>query len=170
LIRATSLGTGQGSEFCVRLPLAKEVERSEMPSPNPLDPKLPELKILLVDDNQSASHMMSRLLTKLGQEVHVADSGRDALAQVPQFAPDLVISDVAMPGMSGYELAREIRRHNMPRRPYLVAVTGYGQDSDRQEAFDAGFDRHLTKPVGLDTLQELLRSQAAGTLPAHTAG
>jgi CheY-like chemotaxis protein len=114
--------------------------------------------------------MMSRLLTKLGQEVHVADSGRDALAQVPQFAPDLVISDVAMPGMSGYELAREIRRLNMPRRPYLVAVTGYGQDSDRQEAFDAGFDRHLTKPVGLDTLQELLRSQAAGTLPAHTAG
>lgn len=120
---------------------------------------LPGLKILLVDDNQSALHMMSRLLTMLGQEVHVADCGQAALAQLPQIAPDLVISDVAMPGMSGYELARKIRGLDLAPQPYLVAITGYGQDSDRHEALAAGFDRHLTKPVGMETLQELLISR-----------
>src|SRR5262245_3097990 len=121
---------------------------------------LPVLKVLLVDDNQSAVHMMSRLLQKLGQDVHVADSGPAALDQVPKISPDIVMSDVAMPGMSGYDLARHIRTLPLPRRPYLVAVTGYGQEADRQEALAAGFDQHLTKPVGVSTLEQLLRSQA----------
>lgn len=130
---------------------------------------LPGLKILLVDDNRSASHMMSRLLTMLGQEVHVADCGQAALTQLPQIVPDLVISDVAMPGMSGYDLARKIRELALPSRPYLVAITGYGQESDRHEALSAGFDRHLTKPVGVDTLRELLRSQG-GSARASSDG
>lgn len=130
---------------------------------------LPGLKILLVDDNRSASHMMSRLLTMLGQEVHVADCGQAALTQLPQIVPDLVISDVAMPGMSGYDLARKIRELDLPSRPYLVAITGYGQESDRHEALSAGFDRHLTKPVGVDTLRELLRSQG-GSARASSDG
>ena len=71
----------------------------------------------------------------------------------------MVISDVAMPGMSGYDLARHIRTLQLPRQPYLVAVTGYGQESDRQAALAAGFDKHLTKPVGVGTLEQLLRSQ-----------
>jgi CheY-like chemotaxis protein len=121
---------------------------------------LPALKILLVDDNQSAVHMMSRLLQKLGQDVHIADSGPAALDQVPKISPHIVISDVAMPGMSGYDLARRIRTLPLPRRPYLVAVTGYGQETDRQAALAAGFDKHLTKPVGVGTLEQLLRSQA----------
>ena len=104
--------------------------------------------------------MMSRLLQKLGQDVHVADSGPAALDQVPKITPDIVISDVAMPGMSGYDLARHIRTLQLPRRPYLVAVTGYGQESDRQAALAAGFDKHLTKPVGVGTLEQLLRSRA----------
>jgi signal transduction histidine kinase len=159
-IRATSPGPGKGSEFSVRLPLAAAREPSPAQDASPL--QQPILKILLVDDNHSAAHIMCRLLQKLGQEVHVAESGRAALEQIPHVAPDLVISDVAMPGMSGYDLAREIRKLDLPRRPYLVAVTGYGQDSDRQEALDAGFDRHLTKPVGVSTLQELLKSRAGG--------
>jgi len=119
---------------------------------------LPRWKILLVDDNQSATHMMSRLLEKLGQEVHVAYSAAEALEQVPTFAPDFVISDIAMPGMSGYDLARRIRELNPAKRPFLVAVTGYGLESDRQEALAAGFDKHLTKPLGVAGLESLLRS------------
>jgi CheY-like chemotaxis protein len=77
---------------------------------------------------------------------------------LPGFAPDMVISDVAMPGMSGYDLARRIRGLDLPKQPYLVAVTGYGQESDRQEALAAGFDKHLTKPVGVGTLAQLVRA------------
>jgi CheY-like chemotaxis protein len=122
------------------------------------------LKILLVDDNQSATHMMSRLLEKLGQEVQTADSAVAALDQLPSFGPDFVISDIAMPGMSGYDLARRIRELDLPKRPYLVAITGYGQESDRQEALVAGFDKHLTKPVGVATLEDLLRTSACGAV------
>ena len=102
---------------------------------------------------------MCRLLQKLGQQVQVAHSGAEGLEQVTKFAPELIISDVAMPGMSGYDFSRQIRSLDLPWRPYLVALTGYGQESDRQQALAAGFDRHLTKPVGVDTLQELLRSR-----------
>jgi signal transduction histidine kinase len=159
-IRATSEGPGRGSEFSVRLPLVEADALARPKAPADGDkPPLPALRILLVDDNQSAAHMMGRLLQKLGQDVHVANSGSDALVRVPQVTPDIIISDVAMPGMSGYDLAREIRQLNLSWRPYLVAVTGYGQESDRQDALAAGFDKHLTKPVGVETLEQLLRSR-----------
>lgn len=158
-IRATSEGAGRGSEFIVRLPVTRSVAVAAASPPTTCAPPLPELTVLLVDDNQSAVHMMCRLLQKLGQDVHVADSGRAALDKLPHLAPDIVISDVAMPGMSGYDLARHIRELSLVRRPYLVAVTGYGQESDRQEALAAGFDKHLTKPVGVGTLEQLLRSR-----------
>jgi CheY-like chemotaxis protein len=102
---------------------------------------------------------MGRLMQKLGQDVRVASTGFEGIEQVTQFAPQLIISDVAMPGMSGYDFARRIRGLSLPWRPYLVAITGYGQESDRAEAIASGFDRHLTKPVGVDTLEELLRSR-----------
>jgi CheY-like chemotaxis protein len=160
-IHAISEGPGRGSEFTVRLPIAGPTPTASAPIQQPsANQPLPGLKVLVVDDNQSAVHMMSRLLQKLGQDVHVADSGPAALDQVPKFAPDIVISDVAMPGMSGYDLARHIRTLELPHRPYLVAVTGYGQESDRQAALAAGFDKHLTKPVGVGTLEQLLRSRA----------
>lgn len=133
------------------------VINKEQDAAQPTSP-LPTLKVLLVDDNQSATHMMSRLLEKLGQVVNVAGSAAVALLQIANFAPDIVISDIAMPGMSGYDLARRIRELKLPKQPYLVAVTGYGQDSDRQEAFAAGFDVHLTKPVGVSTLENLIRA------------
>jgi CheY-like chemotaxis protein len=125
---------------------------------------LPSMKILLVDDNQSATHMMSRLLEKLGQNVQTASTAAAALDQLPSFTPDIVISDIAMPGMSGYDLARRIRDLDLPKRPYLVAITGYGQESDRQEALAAGFDKHLTKPVGVAALEDLLRTCGCSTV------
>jgi len=159
-IHAASEGAGKGTEFTVRLPLATGAVLQPQPAEVSGDGKpLPALKILIVDDNQSAAYLMSRLLQKLGQEVHVANCGPAALAKLPEFGPDVVISDVAMPGMTGYDLARQIRTLDLPRRPYLVAVTGYGQDSDKQDALAAGFDKHLTKPVGVATLELLVRSR-----------
>ncbi len=137
-------------------PPAKQAQTA-VPSSAPL----PALKILLVDDNQSATHMMGRLLEKLGQDVQVAGSAAAALDQLTKFLPDFVISDIAMPGMSGYDLARRIRELELPKRPYLVAITGYGQESDRQEAFAAGFDQHLTKPIGVAALEDLLRASGS---------
>jgi CheY-like chemotaxis protein len=122
------------------------------------------LRILVVDDNQSASHLLSRLLGKLGQDVLVANSAAEALEHIPKYAPQVVISDVAMPQMSGHELARSIRRLPLARQPTLIALTGYGQESDRREAMLAGFDRHLTKPIGFPELQELLQSLSAASV------
>jgi CheY-like chemotaxis protein len=160
-ISANSDGPGSGSEFLVRLPIAEPaLHVAEPAAPRSSAPNaLPRFKVLLVDDNQSAVHMMSRLLSKLGQEVQVADGGMAALDRLSHTLPDMVISDVAMPGMSGHDLARHIRSLDLPRQPFLVAVTGYGQESDRQAALAAGFDKHLTKPVGVATLEQLLRDR-----------
>jgi CheY-like chemotaxis protein len=143
---------------------AKPPDIGNRESPPPVQKSLPTAKILLVDDNQSATHMMSRLLEKLGQEVQIASCATAALAQLPSFAPDFVISDIAMPGMSGYDLARRIRELDLPKQPYLVAVTGYGLESDRQEALAAGFDKHLTKPVGVTALEDLLRTSRCSAI------
>jgi signal transduction histidine kinase len=159
-IRCTSEGPGRGSEFTVRLPLLQACAGAPAsPTPHLENHPLPGLRVLIVDDNQSGAHLMCRLMQKLGQQVHVASTGFEGLDQVTQFVPELIISDVAMPGMSGYDFARRVRALNLPWRPYLVAITGYGQEADRQEALSAGFDRHLTKPVGVDALEELLRSR-----------
>jgi signal transduction histidine kinase/ActR/RegA family two-component response regulator len=158
-VRAASPGPGQGSQFTILLPLAVA-----QPSPGPEPPveassgPLPALRVLVVDDNDSASHLLSRLLARLGQQVRVAHTASEALGIAPQFLPDLVISDIAMPGVSGYELATELQALSLPRPPVLVALTGYGQESDRQESLAAGFHQHLTKPIGITGLEHLLAS------------
>jgi CheY-like chemotaxis protein len=159
-ICCASDGPGKGSMFQVRLPLLQTpAEPNAAKSAAIVRDALPGLRVLIVDDNHSAAHMMCRLMQKLGQDVRVAGTGFEGLEQVTRFAPELIISDVAMPGMSGYEFAQKIREMKLPWRPYLVAITGYGQESDKQEALSAGFDRHLTKPVGVATLEELLLSR-----------
>jgi signal transduction histidine kinase len=158
-IIARSQGMGCGSEFIVRLPLAgpglvaKPVET--MPLPVPSKP-VPANRILIVDDNESAGYLLGRLLQKLGQHVHTVSSATAALEVVDSLKPDILISDIAMPGMSGYELAGEIRSRAESPQPKLIALTGYGRETDRQQAREAGFDHHLTKPVDLQALEQLL--------------
>lgn len=157
-IEVASAGQDLGSTFTVKIPrvtmTANELDQSRKPQIQPAD--LPRRKIVVVDDNQAAIHLLSRLLTSLGQNVQTATSGQAALSQVTNFAPDLVISDIGMPDMSGYDLARQIR--NLPHilQPVLVALTGYGQAADREAAYAAGFNQHLVKPVSLDDLMKLL--------------
>jgi CheY-like chemotaxis protein len=117
---------------------------------------VPAYRILIVDDNESAGYLLGRLLQKLGQHVHNVTSAAAALEVISSLQPDILISDIAMPNMSGYELAAEIRARKDGPQPTLIALTGYGRDVDRQQARDAGFDHHLTKPVDLEALEAFL--------------
>lgn len=157
-ITVYSRGPGTGSEFTVLLPLASQtlpkVEQGAAP-PEPVA-NLPRLNVLVVDDSEPAAHLLARLLEKLHQKVKVAFSAEEALEVIGDFEPHLVISDVGMPGISGLELAREIRSRDDLAQPRLVALTGYGQESDRRDILQAGFDEHLTKPIGLPVLEQLL--------------
>ncbi len=155
-IAAESEGPGTGSRFTVQLPVASGAASaaSQISAAKPLK----RFRILVVDDNASAAHLLSKLLQKLDQEICAAESASAAMEALTVFQPDIIISDIAMPGVSGYDLARGIRALHLPKQPILVALTGYGQESDRQAALAAGFDRHLVKPVALAVLRDLLMS------------
>jgi len=163
-IAAASEGEGRGTEFTIRLPLGPA------PNPKPAEPAASAAKpdgaseavpasghrILLVDDMRAAAEIVARLLTRMGHQVRVANDGASALAAVGEQRFDLVFSDIAMPDMSGYELAGKLRSMPGHEKLVLVALTGYGQESDSRRAIDAGFDHHLVKPVGVENLNQAL--------------
>ncbi|MCE9554781.1 MAG: response regulator [Planctomycetes bacterium] len=155
-VEVSSAGPGRGSEFTVRLP-AKLHRRDEASPPTIAEPSGPvPLRVLVVDDNKAAATMVSRLLQAKGQTVEIAYDGPAALEAARQFHPDVVLLDIGLPGISGYEVARELRRQPNGNRLLLVAVTGYGQQEDRQRSQEAGFDVHLVKPLSLDELQRVI--------------
>ncbi|MEO6033320.1 MAG: response regulator [Burkholderiaceae bacterium] len=126
-------------------------------------------RILLVDDNADLRDAMSFLLADLGFEVAVACGPMEALALAPGFRPDVALLDIGLPVMDGYRLAREMRRLFPSGPPRLVAMSGYGQPSDRLRSADAGFERHLVKPVAFDELVEVLHAlQAMDATPTDT--
>jgi len=110
----------------------------------------------VVDDNQDAAESMRLLLRQVGAEVRVAHDGPQALATFDACRPRMVLLDIGMPGMDGYEVARRIRASGRNPRPAIVALTGWGQEQDRARAREAGFDHHLVKPVDFRTLGQLL--------------
>lgn len=121
----------------------------------------PSRKVLVVDDTFAAGFMLGKLLEVIGHQVRVAQDGVEALEGFVKDIPDIVISDIAMPRMDGYELARRIRAMPDADHVVLVALTGHGEDNDRILAREAGFDQHLTKPIGLDALESLMNSLPA---------
>src|SRR5262249_37441000 len=154
-ITAHSEGPGRGSEFVVRLPLA-QAEAESQPAGRPSQAAGPNPKrILVVDDNVDAAESLALLLQLWGHEVHVAHNGPDALRAVEGHRPDVVVLGIGMPGVNGYEVAQQIRQQDQGRNVMLVAVTGYGQETDRRRSTDAGFNHHLTKPVTPQALQTL---------------
>lgn len=139
-----------------------------MPSLQPssdASPALPKLRILVVDDNEDSAESMSMLLQCDGHHVDTAYSGETALRLADTTPPDVVLLDIGMPGMLGYEVAQRLRSSGATAM-LLIAVTGYGRDSDVARALDSGFDHHLVKPVDYDELNGLLARRYAGTLPA----
>ena len=119
----------------------------------------PGRRILLVDDSADAALALSMLLEALGYDVRTEHDGVRALASIDDFRPDVVVLDIGLPGMNGLDVAREMRTRAATKDVLLLALTGWGSDADRQSALDAGFDRHLTKPV---TIADLEAALAAG--------
>lgn len=163
-VTAFSDGPGRGSEFVVRLPLPNQA----LPSPTPSDtastpapPPLPTLRVLVVDDVQASAKTLALMLRTLGQEAEAVFDGQTALTRITQQKFDVVFLDIAMPGMDGLEVAREIRTYAGLDSVTLVALTGFGQDEDRRRSLNAGFDEHLVKPTSLDLLTEVLQRAAA---------
>jgi two-component system CheB/CheR fusion protein len=160
-VTATSPGVGHGSEFIVRLPAdaapASADRADDAPSARALRPGL---HVLVVDDNADAAESLAALLRSSGQIVRVAYNGPDAVAAAVAHRPDVVLLDIGLPGMNGYEVASALRRQPGGGLA-LVAITGYGQDTDARRAAEAGFDRHLVKPVDPGQLERVLAAVVA---------
>ena len=161
-IEARSSGRGQGSEFIVRLPCAPEPVAA-LPAAEPARPPAtaPGLRVLVVDDNVDAARTLTKMLQLLGHQTLIAHDGRDAVDVALRERPDVLLLDVGLPGLNGYQVCQSLRRQGLTDK-LIVAVTGYGQDSDRRLTAEAGFDIHLVKPVGMQTIQELLANHARG--------
>ena len=156
-IEASSEGLGKGSTFTVRLPVSVKAplitpaqpERKSEPQ------KRSAFKILVVDDNEPAARGLGKLLEHKGHTVTLAHNGTSALQAVSSQQPQFVLLDIGLPDMDGYEVARAIRGNGSPT-PTLIALTGYGQEEDKSKAKSAGFNYHLTKPVGIADVERLL--------------
>ena len=159
-VEARSGGLGQGSEFIVRLPLASPppAPSPSVTAPGPVAPV--RRRILIADDNRDAAETLSMLLELAGHEVRVAHLGRTALSLAQVFRPDTAVLDIGMPDLSGYEVAQNLRREPWAAGIQLIALTGWGQDSDRRLALEAGFDHHLIKPVDPNRLAGLIASRS----------
>lgn len=158
-IEAHSAGPGTGAELTVRL------ARAESPEPAPQLPvtsHVPSRRILIVEDNEDAADMLCALLESRGHRVRVANSGDEGLAVLASEIPDVVICDIGLPVMSGYDFANLVRDDPKLRSLFLVALSGYSQPEDHERSREAGFDNHLVKPVDFATLDSILRSLDRG--------
>jgi PAS domain S-box-containing protein len=159
-VKADSAGIDQGSTFTVRLPLADPMSTQArlLDRRDARSSDAQTLRVLIADDNRDSAESLAALLEMDGHIVATASDGVQAIEQVQAFAPDIVILDLGMPNVDGVEAARRIRSLPGGERVLLVALTGWGQESDRQRTREAGFDRHLVKPVDLAALKEVFGS------------
>jgi CheY-like chemotaxis protein len=157
-IAASSAGVDRGTTITVKLPACGESKDASAPSladaPQPAEAAR---RVLIVDDNRDAAEMIASFLGALGYETSVAYDGPAALTAVARARPDAAILDIGLPGMDGYELARELRARHGEGTPPLIALTGYAQSDDRRRAFDSGFRAHFAKPADLERLAAALR-------------
>ena len=158
-IEALSNGIHCGSEFVVRLPIVVEPEMPAKTIPAAFMTS-ETYRILLADDNVDFVNSIGALLSAMGHSVVITHNGPDALTAASRFAPDYAFLDIGLPQMSGYDLARGIRRLSCGPITTLIAVTGWGQEKDRQLAFEAGFDHHMVKPVRFEQIEEILSNRS----------
>jgi signal transduction histidine kinase/CheY-like chemotaxis protein len=165
-IRAESPGPGQGSAFTVRLPLSTAPLAA--PSPIPLsDPAPTGRRVLIVEDNRDAAETLREIITDLGHTVAVAGDGPSGIRQAESFHPHLILLDLGLPGMDGYEVARTLRSKGLLDGVTLVALTGYSSTEHQERAREAGFDHYLTKPASIEVVQSLLSDPVPAPLPSR---
>ncbi len=157
-LEASSPGVGQGSTFTVRLKMATRPGQLYPASAAGKEGAVIHHRVLLVDDNVDFANTMATLLTSLGHDVRTVHNGVAALEMAGEFAPEFAFLDIGMPGLNGYDLARQLRKLPVTADSVLVAVTGWGQDKDRTLSREAGFDRHMVKPVELSQILDVLSS------------
>jgi PAS domain S-box-containing protein len=155
-VEARSDGEDKGSEFIVRLPLTQTQAGEKMQKAEKTTTAKPGLRVLVVDDNHDAAQVLCMLLQSIGVDVEAVDSGPAALATIPDYRPNVILMDIGMPYMDGHEVARRIRQQPEFNGIKLIAVTGWGQEKDRQRSKESGFDHHLTKPVSFQDLKDLV--------------
>lgn len=154
-VMALSEGVGKGSEFRVRLPLVEGAKASARQSEAPAAEHASR-RVLIVDDSEDAADSLAILLERMGHEVHTEHEGHAAIARAESFRPNVVLLDIGMPGLSGLEVCERIRSQPWGKAMSIVALTGWGQEADRERSKHAGFDHHLVKPVELERLRRLL--------------
>jgi CheY-like chemotaxis protein len=157
-IEARSEGPDRGSEFTVRLPVSEgaEPEPSASDSPNQPPHSGPRRRILVADDNELAASSLATLLEIMGNEVRTARDGFEAVETAAAFQPDIILMDIGMPKLNGYEACRSIRQQPWSAKAVLVAITGWGQEEARRRSQEVGFTHHMVKPVSPDALEALL--------------
>jgi CheY-like chemotaxis protein len=174
-IKAESLGSGKGSTFTVRLPLASDgAKRLEPTAEDIAAPATAGRRILVVDDNVDGAESLSRVLDLSGHTTRTAYTGHEAIETARAFSPEVVFLDIGLPGMSGYEVGKQFRADPDLKGVVLIALTGWGSEDDRLRSHEAGFDFHLTKPVGAAAVEELLARfsplSRAGEVPEAANG
>ncbi len=156
-ITVTSDGLGQGSTFTVHLPVVPPPSQEQKATPKTeASEKSAGLRVLVVDDSSPAADTLSKVISLFGNEVRTAYNGEQALALAQEFNPQVILMDIGMPGMNGYEAAQRIRQQSNGNNILLIALTGWGQDTDRDRTREAGFDQHIVKPADPSHLRHLL--------------
>lgn len=155
-VEAHSAGVGLGSEFVVRLPVTHEAEQPRITPPHEMLSNTIARRVLVVDDNRDAAESLALLLKLSGHDTHIAHDGLEAVQKAAQLIPDIILLDIGLPKINGFEAARRIRGQSRGPGPVIVALTGWGQDADRQRSREAGFNAHIVKPVEPSVLANLL--------------
>jgi signal transduction histidine kinase len=161
-VRARSEGIGQGAEFTLRLPTETALAEAIV---TPKEPPSVErsLRILIIEDNRDSAESLKILLELHSHQVAIAATGAAGVEQARTWKPDVVLCDIGLPGMNGYDVAAELRHDSATAGAYLIAVSGHGSEPDQQRCLQAGFDRHMTKPVDPTALQQVLASWSMKT-------
>jgi DNA-binding response OmpR family regulator len=168
-IDAFSEGPGKGSEFVVRLPLLASAQDPPRQEGQQQKEQSPHSRILVVDDNKDAATSLATLLALMGNEVRTSYDGLAGSEEAAAFRPDLILLDIGMPKMNGYDACRRIREQAWAKNAVIVALTGWGQEEYKRRSQEAGFDNHIVKPIEPAVLEKLLAgvmSRRRGNLPS----
>jgi len=154
-VRASSAGPGHGFQITIRLPLRDQTAPT-MRRLSAAPVHASACRILVIEDNRAASRTMNLYLTHQGHTVEAAHTGREGIQAARRFQPDVILCDIGLPEFDGYKVARQVRQEPELNRVYLIGISGYGQEHDKERAWQAGFNAYLVKPVDMSELETLL--------------